>query len=200
MGLEITSVIINRFKMAAYSFCDLFLSKNHEGWFPHDTLWVKRISLIWTNFPFLGLKLANDPDWILQKQITAKPCHTKIMGFFIHIIVHKQEAHDCQITRIWRCFYYWVVTSTLFACMRHTRSYKFGTRLLYFPRSSLSGLLASFRLTILILENDLKFQAKFRASSWVRKCRWQLCSLGGGWSRETCIYCTIRPYRKILRG
>ena len=31
LGLDITSVILNRFKMAAtYPFCDFFLSKNHR--------------------------------------------------------------------------------------------------------------------------------------------------------------------------
>ena len=44
LGLDITSVIFNRFKMAAtYHFCDFFPSNNHiNGWFLFNTL------LIWS--------------------------------------------------------------------------------------------------------------------------------------------------------
>ena len=61
MGLDITSVLLNPFKMAAtYPFCDFFLLKNHtNGWFPRDTLWIEKVLSIPTNFPFvLNWKLA----------------------------------------------------------------------------------------------------------------------------------------------
>lgn len=54
MGLDITSVLLNPYKMAAtYPFCDFFLSKNHiNARFPRDTLWIERLFSISTNFTF----------------------------------------------------------------------------------------------------------------------------------------------------
>lgn len=54
VGLDITSVLLNPYKMAAtYPFCDFFLSKNHiNSRFPRDTLWIERLFSISTNFTF----------------------------------------------------------------------------------------------------------------------------------------------------
>ena len=54
VGLDITSVLLNPYKMAAtYPFCDFFLSKNHiNARFPRDTLWIERLLSISTNFTF----------------------------------------------------------------------------------------------------------------------------------------------------
>lgn len=52
VGLDITSVLLNPYKMAAtYPFWDFFLSKNHiNARFPRDTLWIERLFSISTNF------------------------------------------------------------------------------------------------------------------------------------------------------
>ena len=54
LGLDIPSVLLNPFKMAAtYPFWNFLLSKNLvDIWFPRDTLWVEKVWLIPTNFPF----------------------------------------------------------------------------------------------------------------------------------------------------
>lgn len=58
LGLDITSVLLNPFKMVAtYPFCDFFLSKNHtDGWFVRDTLRIEKVLAVPTNF--LNWKIA----------------------------------------------------------------------------------------------------------------------------------------------
>lgn len=74
LGLDITSVLLNTFKMAAtyplhlnwkYLKFDLFLSKNPmDSWFPHNTLWIEKVWSITTSFQFKNKNLLK-LDWIL---------------------------------------------------------------------------------------------------------------------------------------
>lgn len=82
LGLDITSVLLNPFKMAAtYPFCDFFLSKNHmNDWFPRDTLWIQRVLSIPTN---LLLELKTCSNRILSisiSKIYLRSCSNLLIG------------------------------------------------------------------------------------------------------------------------
>lgn len=84
LGLDITSVIFNRFKKRQQHtpFCDFFLSKNHtNNWFLHDTLLIERVLPILKNFPFGFLKfLELDPFDFYIKKYTYEVCSTLLIG------------------------------------------------------------------------------------------------------------------------
>lgn len=64
LGLDITSVIFNRFCFQKWRqhapFCDLFLSKNHTtNWFLYDPPSIEQVLSITTNFRFLFQNCSN---------------------------------------------------------------------------------------------------------------------------------------------
>lgn len=83
LGLDITSVLLNPFKMAAtYPFLwFLFLSKNPtNSWFPRDTLWIENVWSIPTGFAF---ELETYSNWILSisiSKIYLRSCSNLLIG------------------------------------------------------------------------------------------------------------------------
>ena len=82
LGLDITSVLLNPFKMAAtYPFCDFFLSKNRtNGWFPRDTLWIEKVLSIPTNFIFELKTCSNRILSISISKIYLRSCSNLLIG------------------------------------------------------------------------------------------------------------------------
>lgn len=83
LGLDITSVLLNPFKMAAtYPFLwFIFLSKNPtDSWFPRDTLWIENVWSIPTGFAF---ELETYSNWILSisiSKIYLRSCSNLLIG------------------------------------------------------------------------------------------------------------------------
>jgi hypothetical protein len=100
LGLDITSVFLNLFKMVAtYPFCDFFVPTNHtHRWFSRDTRWIKRVLSIPTNFllklaeirsfRFLYRKSTYEVLSIYWLVLTLDPCPREIYFFYSSSIIY----------------------------------------------------------------------------------------------------------------
>ena len=81
LGLGITSVLLNPFKMVAtYPFCDFFLSTNHtDGWFVRDTLWIEKVFAVPTIFFELQI-CSNQILSISISKIYLRSCSNLLIG------------------------------------------------------------------------------------------------------------------------
>lgn len=85
LGLDITSVIFNRFKMAAtYHFGDFFLSKNQTNdWFLRDTLVFNQKNFFNSTKPNLILIFETCSNWILfflYRKICLRSCSNLLIS------------------------------------------------------------------------------------------------------------------------
>lgn len=102
LGLDITSVLLNLFKMVAtYPFCDFFLSKNHtDGWFVRDTLWIEKVFAVPTiffnwkfarigSFRFLYRRYTYEVVPIYWLALTLDRCSWEINKYFLLELHHE---------------------------------------------------------------------------------------------------------------
>lgn len=134
VGLDITSVLLNPYKMAAtYPFCDFLLSKNQiNARFPRDTLWIERVFSIPTNFTFELKTWLNRilSIYILIYMIYLRSCSNLLIGINPRFLPPERWIHTFYPSSIMYYIHYnltkrrIIVKTEQMSGQEHLHSYK----------------------------------------------------------------------------